>query len=167
MAFTDVIDNYANCETGTITANGETVGYTVTSTGADPTTLPGQFPNTDQGARIPGDGSQTVTVTFTAPVQGVTISFDRSNSPEVYRVVIDGETVDIQALVDSNQALFTTVIAGTGATGTHFIQDGGITSLTGGFNNGSLGFLTINVAVTSVGLFGTGGNAGSFDIIER
>lgn len=162
LAFVDVIDNYDNGQTGTITTANGTVGYTVTSTAATTTR-----PNTDLGAQVTGDGTGTVEVSFDAPVVGVTIKFDRSNQPEIYRVTIDGQEVNLQDLIDSGDATFTTVIAGTNPvqTGTHIISDGGVTS-TGAPTNNSLGFLTLNIPVESVGVFGTGGGAGTFDMIE-
>lgn len=157
MAFTDVIDNYANGAAGTLTTvSGDTVGYTVTSTASTAT-----FPNTDQGARITGDGSATVTVNFDETVTGLSISFDRSNSPEEYFVQIDGVTVNLATLIADGDATFTT----TGA-GTHLIgPNGGVTS-SGSPTNGSLGFLTLNLPVNSVTVFGAGGTSGNFDIIE-
>jgi hypothetical protein len=163
VPFQDVIDNYGNGQTGTITtADGATVGYIVTSTVSTQSR-----PNTDMGAVVSGDGNQTVEVTFDQPVEGLTIKFDRSNQPEIYRITIDGVEVDIQDLIDSGQASFTTVIVGTNPvqTGTHIIQDGGVTS-TGVPTNNSLGFLTIHVPVESIGVFGTGGGSGTFDLIE-
>jgi hypothetical protein len=163
LAFVDVINNYGNDQTGTITtADGTTVDYTITSTAATTTR-----PNTNLGAQVTGDGIGRVEVAFDAPVVGVTIKFDRSNQPEIYRVTINGQEVNLQDLIDSGDATFTTVIAGTNPvqTGTHIIEDGGVTS-TGVPTNNSLGFLTINIPVESVGVFGTGGGAGTFDMIE-
>lgn len=163
MAFQDVIDNYNDGQTGTITtANGTIVGYTITSTANTVTTA-----NTDAGARITADGSQTVEVAFDSFVTGVTLKFDRSNATEIYKIRIDGVEVNIQDLIISGDATFDTIIQGTNPVqdGTHEIQDGGVTS-TGSFDNNSLGFLTINVAIENIEVFGTGGNSGNFDIIE-
>lgn len=162
MAFQDVIDDYSDGATGTLTAsNGvDTVNYTITSTASTVTTA-----NTDEGARITADGQQTVTATFDQHVNGITLSFDRSNPGEIYRIEIDGVLVDIQDLIDSGDADFTTTNAVTGATGTHVVQDGGITS-TGNFDNNSLGFLTLNIPITQIKVIGSGGNSGNFDIIE-
>lgn len=162
MAFLDVIDDYSDGATGTLTAsNGvDTVGYTVASTASTVTTA-----NTDEGARITADGQQTVTVTFDQHVNGITLSFDRSNTGEIYKIEIDGVAVDIQDLINSGDAVFTTTNAVTGDPGTHVIQDGGVTS-TGSFDNNSLGFLTLNIPIEQIKVYGTGGNSGNFDIIE-
>lgn len=162
MAFQDVIDDYGNGQTGTITTVDGTVGYTITS-GATTTTRP----NTDSGAQVSADGSQTVAVAFDAPVIGVTLKFDRSNQPEIYKIMIDGFEVDIQDLIDSGDATFTTITAGTDPVqpGTHIIQGGGVTS-TGAYDNNSLGFLTLNIPLSSIEVFGTGGTAGNWDLIE-
>lgn len=162
VAFQDVIDDYGNGATGTMTAADGTVGYTVTST-VDTLTRP----NTDAGAQVSANGDQTVEVAFDDPVRGVTLKFDRSNQPEIYRVRIDGQEVDIQDLIDSGAATFTTVMAGTDPIqpGTHTIAEGGVTSA-GPSDNGSLGFLTLNTTVESVAVFGSGGGSGNWDLIE-
>lgn len=157
MAFTDVIDDYSNGATGTLTTvGGDSVGYTVT---ANVQTV--SYPNTDQGARVTADGSETVTVAFDQTVTGVTIGFDRSNSPEEYFIQINGVTVDLNTLIAAGDAEFVT----TGAATHEVTAAGGVTS-TGGFANGSLGFVQILVPVDSVSVFGTGGNNGNFDIVE-
>ncbi|MDA9979965.1 hypothetical protein N9E38_00830 [Yoonia sp.] len=125
MAFTDVIDNYADGAMGTLTAVNGNIGYTVT-TNATPLTTP----NTDAGVRITADGRTTVEVTFDQLVTGVALSFDRSNPGEIYSILIDGQPVDIQTLIDNGDAEFTTTIAGTDPPllGTHVIESGGVTS---------------------------------------
>lgn len=162
MAFLDVIDDYSDGATGTLTAsNGiDTVNYTIASTANTVNS-----PNTDRGARITADGERAVTVTFDQPVTGLSLSFDRSNQPEIYRIEIDGVLVDIQTLIDNGDAVFTTIIANTSDPGTHIIQNGGVTS-TGAPQNNSLGFLTLNLPVEQIKVFGTGGNQGNFDVIE-
>ncbi len=162
MAFQDVINNYANGQSGTITTANGTVDYTITSSVVTATR-----PNTTQGAQVPGDGTGTFEVSFDNPVVGVTVKFDRSNQPEVYKVTINGQEVDIEDLINNGDATFTSVIAGSNPvqTGTHIIMDGGVTS-TGAPTNNSLGFLTINIPVDSIGIYGTGGGSGTFDMIE-
>jgi len=162
MAFTDVIDNYADGAMGTLTAVNGNIGYTVT-TNATPLTTP----NTDAGVRITADGQTTVEVTFDQPVTGVTLSFDRSNPGEIYSILIDGQPVDIQTLIDNGEAEFTTTFAGTNPPllGTHVIESGGVTS-TGNFDNDSLGFLKLLLPVESIAVVGSGGNSGNFDAIE-
>lgn len=162
MAFQDVIDDYGDGQTGTIVTADGTVGYSITS---NVDTI--SRPNTHEGAQVTADGNETVEVAFDNPVEGVTLKFDRSNQPEIYKIKIDGKQVDIQDLIDSGDATFSTVMAGTDPPkpGTHIIEDGGVTS-TGSFDNGSLGFLTINVPVESVEVFGTGGDSGNWDLIE-
>ncbi|WP_333713216.1 Hint domain-containing protein [Yoonia sp.] len=166
MAFSDVIDDYTTGATGTLNAPpgsagaGETVGYTVTS-GVNTVTLG----NTDQGAEILRDASTKLVIDFDIPVTGLSLTFDRSNSPEVYFVEIDGVRVDINTLIANNQATFTTSLAGGGA-GTHIVTaDGGVSS-TGSFDNNSLGFLTLLVPVNSIGVVGDGTAGNNFDIIE-
>ncbi|MCC6006325.1 MAG: Hint domain-containing protein [Rhodobacteraceae bacterium] len=162
MAFQDVIDDYGDGRTGSIVTADGTVGYTISSS-ADTITRP----NTNEGARITADGSETVEIAFDRPVRGVTLKFDRSNQPEIYRIRIDGQDVDIQDLIDSGAATFTTIMAGTDPPepGTHIIEDGGVTS-TGSFDNDSLGFLTLGFAIESVEVFGTGGTGSNWDLIE-
>lgn len=162
MAFQDVINDYGNGQTGTIETADGTVGYTV-SANADTISRP----NTTEGAQVTADGSETVEVAFDNPVRGVSLKFDRGNPGEIYKIKIDGEEADIQTLVDTGDATFTTVMAGSDPPqpGTHVIEDGGVTS-TGSFSNDSLGFLTLNVPVESVEVFGTGGSSGNWDLIE-
>lgn len=170
MAFQDVIDNYAQDATGTLTApTGETVGYTVTSGVATTGPVgPNDFPNTDSGAQVLQDGLDPLEVTFDVPVSGITLTFDRSNSGEVYLIIINGVTVDLNNLPPEFSASFATSIVGSTNAGTHFITstaDGGGVSSTGTFNNNSLGFLTITGPIDSIGVVGSGGGGG-FDVVE-
>ena len=163
MAFSDVIDDYTTGTTGVLTspATGETVGYTVSS-GVDTVT----FDNTDQGAEILRNASTQLVIDFDVPVTGLSLTFDRSNDPEVYFVEIDGVQVDINTLIANGQATFTTSNVSTGGAGTHVVTpDGGVSS-SGGFANNSLGFLTLLVPVNSIGVVGDGTAGGNFDVIE-
>lgn len=163
MAFQDVINDYSDGATGTITtADNDTVGYTIISTAATVSSA-----NSFGAARITADGQQFVDVSFDSFVRGVTLKFDRGNPGEIYKIEIGGVLVDLQTLIDSGDATFTSIIQGTDPvqTGTHVIEDGGVTS-TGSFNNSSLGFLTLNIPVDQIRVFGTGGTASNFDIIE-
>ena len=162
LAFQDVINDYGNGQTGTIATADGMVGYTIN---ANVDTI--SRPNTSEGARVNADGSETVEVAFDDPVRGVSLKFDRSNPGENYKVKIDGQEVNIQTLVDDGDATFETVMSGTDPPqpGTHLIADGGVTS-TGSFSNDSLGFLTLNVPVESVEVFGTGGSSNNWDLIE-
>lgn len=162
MAFQDVINDYSNGQTGTIETADGTVGYSIIGNVNTITR-----PNTFMGAQVNANGTETVQVNFDDPVRGVTLKFDRSNQPEIYKIKIDGEEVDIQKLLDDGVATFTTIMAETDppVPGTHIIEDGGVTS-TGSFDNGSLGFLYLDFAIESVEVFGTGGNAGNWDLIE-
>ncbi|MEP5153674.1 Hint domain-containing protein [Planktotalea sp.] len=157
MPFTDVIDNYANGATGTLsTTDGGSVGYTVT---ANVSTI--SRPNTDQGAQVTADGSRSVTVDFDDPIHGLTISVDRSNPGEVYFVEIDGVVIDLNAAIADGSVVFSQ----SGAS-THFITATGGISSTGGPTNGSLGLLHFESDVTSVRIFGTGGTSGNWDLFE-
>ena len=91
MAFTDVIDDYSNGSSGTLTtSDGGTVGYTV-SGNVQTVSKPG----TDKAAKVTGDGENSVTVAFDDTVHGVTLAFSRSNSGEEYFIEIDGVVVDL------------------------------------------------------------------------
>ncbi|MEL7182621.1 MAG: Hint domain-containing protein [Pseudomonadota bacterium] len=157
MSFTDVIDDYANGASGTLTtSDGGSVGYTVS---ANVNTI--SRAGSDRGAQVTADGSETVSVTFDQPVRGMTLSFNRSNPGEIYFVEIDGIQVDLNAAIADGSVEFTQAGAAT-----HVISaTGGMTS-TGNFDDGSLGFLHFTTAVTTVRIFGTGGNSGNWDLIE-
>lgn len=161
MAFSDRIDDYTTGVTGTITANGESVGYTITSGVA--TVSP---PNTDQGAEIEEDGTPKLVIDFDIPVTGLSLTFDRSNPGEEYFVEINGTQVDINTLLNAvpPQATFTSSIVG-GGTGTHFVTSSGGISSSGTFSNDSLGFLTILTPVDTIGVVGDG-SGGGFDVVE-
>lgn len=161
MPFTDVIDDYTDQATGTINVNGDQVGYTVSS-GVNTLT----YPNTDAGAQVTADGQQSVEVTFDAPVVGISLSFDRSNAGEIYFVEIEGTLVDLNILIADGDAVFTSAFANGSGIGTHEVTAAGGISSTGNFNNGSLGFVTFSIPISRIGVTGTGGNSGNFDIIE-
>ncbi len=157
MPFTDVIDNYANGATGTLTtSDGGTVGYTVTGN-ANTISRPG----TDLGAQVNGDGTQTVEVAFDAPVHGMTISVNRSNLGEEYFIEIDGVLIDLNDAIADGTVEFTQ-----GGAATHEITaSGGITSASDPFN-GSLGFLHFQSPVSTVRIFGSGADSGNWDLFE-
>ncbi|MEL7215650.1 MAG: Hint domain-containing protein [Pseudomonadota bacterium] len=159
MAFVDVINNYADGTTGTLsTTDGGSVGYTIT--GNAPTDS--RAPANNNAAKINANGTDTKTVTFDDPVNGMTVQVGRSNTGEVYFIEIDGVTVDLNTLIASGEVIFTT-----SSPGTHQITaSGGIEGTNSSGANNDLAFLHFNTAVTSVGFFGTGGNSGNFDLFE-
>ena len=164
MAFVDVIDSYTTGATGTLTTpGGETVNYTV-----DQGVATRSFPNTDRGGEIQQDGDPKLQISFDVPVTGLSLTFDRSNAGEVYFIEINGVQVNLNTLLSAMppQATFSTVIVGTGATGTHFVTSGGGISSSGSFNNGSLGIVTLLGEINSVGVVGAGNAGGGFDVVE-
>lgn len=159
MAFTDVINDYTQGATGTVTdINGLSVGYTVT----DGATTINRANHGSNSARIRAQGQDTVTVTFDNPVVGGSVTFQGSDNVEFYNVIIDGVVVDLFALVASGDV--TLVNAGTVAT--HTVNPDG--TISGGQNSdGSIGQLIFNFPVTSFGVVGAGGpSAGNFDGVE-
>jgi hypothetical protein len=157
MPFVDVIDNYANGTTGTLTTTaGGTVGYTIT---ANVSTI--SRPGIDLGARVTADGSQTVEVAFDDTVHGASVSVGASNPGEIYFLQVDGVTIDLNAAIADGSVVFTQ-----GGAATHVITAaGGITS-TGGPPNGSVGFFHFESPVNLISIFGTGGSSGNFDVFD-
>ena len=157
MAFVDVIDNYANGTTGSLTTTGGgSVGYTITSNVSTISRL-----GIDQGARVTADGSQTVEVAFNDTVEGASVSIGASNPGEIYFLQVDGVTIDLNAAIANGSVVFTQ-----GGAATHVITAaGGITS-TGGSSNGSVGFFHFDSPVNSISIFGTGGDSGNFDAFD-
>ncbi len=159
MPFVDVIDDYTQGQTGTLTdSNGETVNYTVTD-GAQ--TINQAF-HGDNSAKIGGQGQDTVEVTFDRPVVGASITVQGSDSDEFYNILVDGVVVALDDLIASGDASFANV----GTTASHTINaDGTISG--GNFRDGSIGQITFNIPVTSLGAVGAGSpSPGNFDGIE-
>ena len=157
MPFTDVIDNYANGTTGTLTtSDGGSVGYSVSGNASTISRA-----GTDRGARINGNGTQTTTVNFDDTVHGMTISVNRSNPGEEYFIEIDGVQIDLNTAIANGDVSFTQ-----GGAATHFITATGGISSSGSPTNGSLGFLHFQSPVNSVRIFGTGGSTGNFDLFD-
>lgn len=157
MPFTDVIDDYSDGSTGTLTtSNGDTVGYTVTAN-VQTITRPG----TDQGARVTADGSETVTVDFDETVHGMTVSVERSTPGEVYFLVVDGVQIDLNEAIANGDIEFTQ-----SGVASHIITpDGGISSGGDSFD-GSLASLHFQSPVNTITIFGTGGGSGNWDLFE-
>lgn len=156
MAFKDVIDDYSNGATGTITtANGGQIGYTVSGTA-------NTFDQDNHGnnsAQIYGDGSNEVTVTFDQPVEGASITLFGSNSNENYYFMVDDEIVDLNTLIESGAASFENI----GTSQTHKVNEDG--SLSGGHHtDGSIGQVVFHFPVISVGA--TGGGSSGWDGVE-
>ncbi|MEO0918645.1 MAG: Hint domain-containing protein [Pseudomonadota bacterium] len=157
MPFTDVIDDYTNGATGTLTtSDGQSVGYTVTAN-VDTISRPG----TDLGAQVTGDGSQTVTVDFDETVHGMTVSVNRSTPGEVYYLVVDGVQVDLNQAIADGTVEFTM----SGAATQIITPDGGISS-TGTSFDGSLASLHFQSPVNTITIFGAGGTSGNWDLFE-
>ncbi|MEL6840255.1 MAG: Hint domain-containing protein [Pseudomonadota bacterium] len=157
MPFTDVIDDYANGATGTLTTSGgDSVGYTVTAS-VDTISRPG----TDEGARVTADGSETVTVDFDDTVHGMTVSVNRSTPGEVYFLVVDGVQVDLNQAIADGTVEFTQ----SGAASHIITPDGGISSAGNSFD-GSLASLHFQSPVNTITIFGTGGDSGNWDLFE-
>ncbi|MEL7214740.1 MAG: Hint domain-containing protein [Pseudomonadota bacterium] len=158
MAFTDVIDDYSNGSSGTLTtSDGGTVGYTV-SGNVQTVSKPG----TDKAAKVNGDGSQSVTVAFDDTVHGVTLAFSRSNAGEEYFIEIDGVVVDLNEAIADGRVEFTQ-----NSPETHIItEDGGVSSSSSDFENGSIGYIHFQSPVNSVRVFGSGADSGNFDLVE-
>ncbi len=156
MPFTDVINDYSNGATGTLTdINGYQVGYTVT--GTSPTL---DWNDLEDGARVNANGTQQFEVTFDNPVVGAAVQMSGSDSNEIYFIVIDGVTVDLNTLIANGDVTFTQSGAAT-----HQIDADG--SIFGGtYQDGSIAELVFNIPVTSIGVFGTNGNSGNWDYFE-
>ncbi|MDX8349901.1 Hint domain-containing protein [Cognatiyoonia sp. IB215446] len=157
MPFTDVIDDYTNGATGTLTtSDGQSVGYTVT---ANVNTI--SRPGTDLGAQVTGDGSETVTVDFDETIHGMTVSVNRSTPGEVYYLVVDGAQVDLNQAIADGTVEFTM----SGAATQIITPDGGISS-TGTSFDGSLASLHFQSPVNTITIFGAGGSSGNWDLFE-
>jgi len=159
MAFVDVIDDYSQGASGSLTdSNGDTVTYTVT----DGATTINRADHGNNSARIDGQGNETVEVTFSEPVVGTSVTFQGSDDDEFYSVIIDGVVVNLSDLVASGDVTFLNV----GTVATHTVNDDG--TISGGTNtDGSIGQLIFNFPVTTVGVVGAAApSAGNFDGIE-
>lgn len=154
MAFTDVINDYTNGATGTLTdVNGFTIDYTVSGTSSNV-----NWNGLSGGAKVNGNGTQSFTVTLEYPATGVAIQMSGSDTTEAYYIEIDGVTVDLQQMVDNGEATFTT-------DGTHVLRpDGGING--GHYSDGSIAVIVFNVPVTSIGAYGSGASSGNWDYFE-
>lgn len=124
VEFINIIDDYSDGATGTVTAStGETVGYSITNTGATNSQNPFASPpvlladgttTIQDGVRVDGgrvnrlpDGSRTTDkfeVTFDQQVTNVSILISESNSNEQYWILIDGQRVDLNTLITNGQA---------------------------------------------------------------
>lgn len=156
MAYADVINDFSNGASGTLTdVNGDAVGYTVSGTS----------PNTDWmglvgGARVNGNGTQAFTLTFDLPVVGAAMRFSGSDASEPYFIEVNGSTVDLNVLIANGDVTFSQ----TGAA-THVIRaDGGLNG--GHHSDGSIAEFVFNFPVTSLGAYGSGANSGNWDFVE-
>jgi hypothetical protein len=156
MAFTDVIDDYANGLTGTLTALNGTVGYSIISN-----VNTASRTGTDRGAQVTADGLRTVQVNFDQAVEGMTINVNRSNPGEIYFFEINGVQVNLNTAIASGDVVFTQT-----GPATHVVTPAGGVTSTEDPDNGSQGFFRFTIPVTSVKIFGTGGGSGNFDLFE-
>lgn len=156
MPFTDVINDYSDGATGTLTdANGDSIGYTVTGTA-----LNTDWNDLDDGARVNADGTQQFSVAFDNPVVGVAVQMSGSDANEIYYIVINGVTADLKTLIANGDVSFTQSGAAT-----HEIGDDG--SIFGGhYTDGSIAELVFHIPVETLGIFGTNGSSGNWDYFE-
>lgn len=159
MSFTDVINDYTLGATGTLTdSNGQDVNYTVTD-GAQTINIAnhGNF-----SARITGQGSDSVVVTFDVPVVGASLTFQGSDNNEFYNAIVDGVVVDLNALVASGDV----TLVNAGSVASHTVNADG--TISGGSNaDGSIGQLIFNFPITSLGAVGFNSpSSGNFDGVE-
>ncbi|MEL6572262.1 MAG: Hint domain-containing protein [Pseudomonadota bacterium] len=156
MPFTDVINNYTNGASGTLTdVNGDSVGYTVSGNSTNV-----NWHDLDLGARVNANQTQTFTVTFDDRVIGAAMQISGSDSNEIYYVEVDGVTVNLQTLIDDGSVTYTLSGAATHTIG----SDGSIAG--GHHTDGSIAELVFNIPVTSLGAYGTNGNSGNWDYFE-
>ncbi|MEP3033414.1 MAG: Hint domain-containing protein [Pseudoruegeria sp.] len=156
MPFTDVINDYSNGATGTLTdINGATVDYSIAST--SPTV---DWNDLTDGARVNANGSQQFTVTFDDPVVGAAMQISGSDSTEIYYIVVDGVAVDLNILIANGDVIFTQSGAATHQIG----SDGSISG--GQYTDGSIAELVFTIPVTSLGAYGTNGGSGNWDYFE-
>lgn len=159
MSFTDVINDYTLGATGTLAdSNGQDVNYTVTD-GAQTINIAnhGNF-----SARITGQGSDSVVVTFDVPVVGASLTFQGSDNNEFYNAIVDGVVVDLNALVASGDV----TLVNAGSVASHTVNADG--TISGGSNaDGSIGQLIFNFPITSLGAVGFNSpSSGNFDGVE-
>jgi hypothetical protein len=156
MPFQDVINDYSNGSTGTLTdTNGDTVNYTVT--GTSPTV---DWHGLSDGARVNGTGTETFTVTFDSHVTGATMQVSGSDKNEEYFIVVDGVAVDLNTLIADG----TVTLTQSGAA-THVVNTDG--SISGGHHNDdSILEIRFNTAVISLGAIGSVGGGGNWDYFE-
>lgn len=151
MAFSDVIDDYTQGQTGTLTdGDGQSVTYTITD-GAN------TFNQTNHGnhsAQIDAQGDETLVVTFDQPIVGAAIAVYGSDSDEFYTIIVDGVEVDLNELIANGDVTFSNV----GTVATHTINEDGTIS-GGAYTDGSIANLVFNIPVTSLGAVGAGTTA--------
>jgi hypothetical protein len=156
VPFTDVIDDYSDGATGTLTdASGDSVGYTVT--GTSPTV---NWNALDGGARVNGTGTQAFTITFDDPVVGAVIQISGSDATEKYFIEVNGVTVDLNTLIANGDVTFTQ----SGAQTHNIATDGSISG--GVYRDGSIAELVFNIPVTSLGAYGSGAGSGNWDFFD-
>ncbi|MEL7343594.1 MAG: Hint domain-containing protein [Pseudomonadota bacterium] len=156
MAFKDVINDYSNGATGKITTlSGDEVAYKVS--GNSSTVNWGSF--SKNSAKVNGNGSNEVTVTFEEPVVGASVTLTGSDGNEKYLIEVDGEIVDLNKMIHNGDATLSNV----GSKASHKINEDG--SISGeNYWDGSVGQVTFHVPVTSIGV--TGSETKGWDSVE-
>lgn len=162
----DVIDNYVNGSTGTITdANGLSVGYTITGNNVV-TTNGNTYVYDDDSAQVYASptANSYFDATFSHEVTGLLIEMRGSDIGETYAVRINGVIVDLNAMIAAGDAVFTTDGAGL-----HSVTANGQLTSSGVYNDGSIGYVQFNIPITQLGIIGTGSDPtkpSGFDTFE-
>lgn len=149
----DVIDNYADGSTGTITdANGLSVGYAITGNNVV-TTNGNIYVYDDDSAQVYANptANSYFDATFSHEVTGLLIEMRGSDAGETFAVRINGAIVDLNLLISTGAAVFTTEGAGL-----HSVTANGQLTASGVYNDGSVGYVQFNFPIIQLGIIGTG-----------
>lgn len=153
VTFTDVIDSYANGDTGTITLpGGDTVGYTVDTNILSQTAFTGGGFVGSTVVYARPDWAQYFTVTLDDPVANMVVAVTAGNAGDAYQFIIDGVVVDLATLEGAGLITINYPDAG------HLINANGELEGDGGATT-DITYIQFNYAVTSIRI-GAGTDAG-------
>lgn len=161
VEFVDVINDYRDGQTGTITlANGESVNYSLTTDRLTDDQATANFNGFKGSASLKNTSQNSFQVNFDQPVENVVLAATGSDRGERYTVTVDGVDVDL------NDLLAQGLVTINDDPGHEFNSQGQLEGIGSGGAATKYTYIQFNYPVTSIGVTGGGGTRTGRDWFE-
>lgn len=159
--FVDVINDYRDGQTGTITlANGESVNYSLTTNNVSDDHATAKFNGFEGAVNLKNTSQNAFQVNFDQPVANVVLAATGSDRGEKYIVTVDGVDVDLNDLLAQGLVTFNDDPSHTTD------SNGALRGVGSGGASTKVTYIQFNYPITSIGVKGGGGSQTGRDFFE-